>query len=194
MEEEKLIESIRTAFKEEQYPGDMNIVYDNTGFYVDVEAIKRKLIGKSWYEADKAFLFFERNDAPHFFSKAGFKYYMPAFMIAAVAYYDEMDDLPDVIIGKFTFPEERDIVQLEAATKMGNAMLPQFAAELGDFFQNRIRGIAEEKRRFTEYMIEFNEAQRNAIKAFLAYMQRYYDKGDLRNNPAVALERYWKDC
>ncbi|MDR3296165.1 MAG: hypothetical protein LBT26_10130 [Clostridiales Family XIII bacterium] len=136
-EKEKLIESIRAAFMGEQYPGDMDIVYDNTGYYLDVEEIKQKLIGKSWQEADKEFLFSERNDASHFFSKAGFKYYIPAFMAAAVAYYDEMDDLPDTLIGKFTFPEERDIAELEAAAKAGNALLPQFAAEPGDFFQRR---------------------------------------------------------
>ncbi|MDR3294674.1 MAG: hypothetical protein LBT26_02425 [Clostridiales Family XIII bacterium] len=192
-EKEKLIESIRAAFMGEQYPGDMDIVYDNTGFYLDVEEIKQKLIGKSWQEADKEFLFSERNDAPHFFSKAGFKYYIPAFMTAAVAYYDEMDDLPDALIGKFTFPEERDIAELEAAAKAGNALLPQFAAEPGDFFQRRLGGLAEEQRRFAEYMAEFNDAQCKVIRAFLEYMQRCYDRGDLYNNPAVAVERYWKD-
>jgi hypothetical protein len=190
MENNELIKIIKEAFISEEYPGDNNLAYSDNGCF-DVEEIKQNFTGKLWHALDKDFLLKNR-ESIYFFSKAAFKYYIPAFMLATIQYYDDMDDLPDRIIGVFLLPEKEDIIEMSKKLKS----FPQIEGiktinygEYDAYIKTSLQSFEETREYFFEKANEFNKGQRNAIKMYLEYMEKYQD--DLYNDPKVALERYW---
>ena len=99
MDKDIVINSIRKIFALEKYPGDENLAYDGQDDY-EIDLIKQNFIGKLWQNLDNDFILENRNSI-YFFSKYAFKYYLPAFMIAIIENFDELDDLPNIIIGGF---------------------------------------------------------------------------------------------
>lgn len=74
-----VITEITAAFQDESYPGDTNIVYDNTGFHLECVEVQNAFKGHRWQEVPDDVLSTERTGLS-FMSKDGFKYYLPAFM------------------------------------------------------------------------------------------------------------------
>ena len=75
MKKENLIDEIKKAFDNEKYPGDNNLVYNNSREHYECNELKNQFIGKKWFEITNELLF-ENKDALPFFSKEGFKYYV----------------------------------------------------------------------------------------------------------------------
>jgi hypothetical protein len=188
MEKEVVITKIEEAFKDEKYPGDSLIVYDNTGYHLECLEIRNAFKGKSWDHLHENFLFEERSSL-YFFSKQGFKYYLPAFMLISIRKYADMDDLPDIIIGKLTMPAEIDTVIMANKIKQYRIDKQIPSVDFNEFLQNSLKGMNKEIHDFIDCMTGFTKEQSTAIKLYLEYISQYSD--DLINNPAIALERYW---
>jgi hypothetical protein len=183
----ELIKNIRNAFISEEYPGDSNLASNNASVYPEYENLKNKFKGKQWYELENEFIFNEK-DSLFFLSKKGFKYFIPAFMIASIEEFDEMDDLPNIVIGKFTLPADIDDIILANKIKLSN-MDWQNPEKLSDFFQSTLKEKNKQIHTFIEYMIEFNKEQCKSIRDFLEYMVKYSD--ELYNDPQITIDRYW---
>lgn len=188
MEKNQIIDTIKETFKDEKYPGDDNIVYDNTGTHLECEQVKKTFAGHSWEKLHEIFLFENRN-AISFFSKEGFKYYVPAYMIFSVKKFHEADDAPDMLIGKFTLPLEIDTVILANAIKQYRIDKRLTNIDFEEILQNQAKQNNNTLHRFFEYMHIFNNNQKSTIKNFLEYMIRY--SNSLYYKPEVAIDRYW---
>jgi hypothetical protein len=188
MEKKELIVNIENVFKNEKYPGDSHIIYDNNCNYPECEMLKKLFVGKLWNEITDNTLFEVRHNIS-FFSKEGFKYFIPAFMIATVKEFDEMDDLPDIVVGKFTLPTEMDTALLAHNIKLYRIDKQISSIDFNEFFQNALKQNNNEIHHFIECMGSFNEIQSETIKNYLEYMVKYED--DLYRNPKIAIERYW---
>ena len=188
MEKDQIIKVIIDAFKDEKYPGDSNIVYDNSGTHLECEQVKEAFTGQLWEKLHENFLF-ENRTALSFFSKEGFKYFIPAFMIFSAKKFHEADDTPDILIGEFTLPLEIDSIILANSIKQYRIDKQISSIDFEDVLQNQLEQNNNNVHRFFEYMNVFNKNQKSVIKEFLEYMIKYTDS--LYYNPITAIERYW---
>ena len=185
MDKNELIKTIKMAFIEEKYPGDHDIVYDNSGQYLDVEETRQNFSGKLWHELDNDFLFYNR-DGLFFFSKNGFKYYLPAFMIAAIKDFNEIDEVPDIVIGQLLLPDRDEMLSFYGGLSQKHE---DYKKMMLKNFDNHFKECQET---FFKRVNEFNIEQCKAIKLFLEYMEKYTDELYESHNPKTCLERYWK--
>ena len=193
MDKDIVINSIRKIFALEKYPGDENLAYDGQDDY-EIDLIKQNFIGKLWQNLDNDFILENRNSI-YFFSKYAFKYYLPAFMIAIIENFDELDDLPNIIIGMLLVPEREDIIKTYDKVK-SYPPIPEIKNQLTnddyDYLKESMLKTFERDRQWIyELLNEFNMEQCCAIKMFLEYMQKYEDELYESNNPKIVLERYW---
>jgi hypothetical protein len=184
----ELIKNIRNAFISEKYPGDSHIVYDNSGYHLECIEIKDAFAGQSWYTLHEDFLF-EQRESIIFFSKEGFKYYLPAYMTVAINKFREMDTLLDTVINKLTLPTEVDDVLVATGIKQYQLDKRFPSIDFNEVLQNSLKMKNKSVHDFIEYMNGFNREQCIAIKSFLEFMIQYAD--DLIYNPQIAIERYW---
>ena len=77
----ELVSKIQTCFSDESYPGDNDLTVHPLGLdEVFYESIK----GKKWHELDADFLYYH-HDCMGVLTPNGFRYYLPAFLIADLA-------------------------------------------------------------------------------------------------------------
>jgi hypothetical protein len=94
MKSEEIKEHICRAFGSEQCPDPGAIVYDPSGTHAEAGQVMRFFGGKHWRQIDSAAIksyddFADASACLSFMSAAGFKHYLPAFMIFAL---EEGDD------------------------------------------------------------------------------------------------------
>src|SRR5258706_12502111 len=85
---QQVARQIAKAFADAPYPGDDDIGWDG---------IEDTLRGKHWRELPLDVIFRERGELS-FLSAAGFRFYLPAFMLGVLKYYDEVDKLSGNLI------------------------------------------------------------------------------------------------
>src|SRR5579859_2030598 len=96
--DKKLLEEIERAFSNSQYPGDDNLVYDNSAnAWPDVVITKADLRGKHWKDLTIETINYHRDDLPAL-TPTAFCFYLPAFLIACISYSDTVDVLPENLI------------------------------------------------------------------------------------------------
>jgi len=102
-----LKETIKTAFADVPYPGDRNIT--RCPYHCKpCEEISDYFKGKGW-EGHSVEDLRDHHTALSLFTPEAFHYFLPAFMLASVESYDNMDILPDSIRFHFEFSlEHRD--------------------------------------------------------------------------------------
>jgi hypothetical protein len=188
MDNKELIKQIEEAFKDEKYPGDTHIVYDNTGYHLECIEIRDAFAGRSWHGLHENFLF-EQRESIIFFSKEGFKYYLPSYMTVAINKFREMDTLPDTVIHKLTLPAEADDILMATEIKQYQLDKRFPSVDFNDILQNSLKMKNKSIHDFIEYMNVFGKEQSIVVKSFLEYMIRYSD--DLIYDPRMAIERYW---
>jgi hypothetical protein len=86
---DSICQAINAAFDDTPYPGDANIVDDIRGEGAMVAEI---FCGKHWKELSPEVLFLYRNSIP-FFSADAYRFYLPAFMIAAFSNQDILESV-----------------------------------------------------------------------------------------------------
>jgi hypothetical protein len=182
MEKDELIQLIKSAFLFEPMPNGDDIVYDPQ---TADEGIEQIYSGKLWYELDYKFILENRNGI-YFFSNNAFKYFIPAFMIASIEYFEETDDVPAVVVSIFTLPEKADIVNQFNYLKLYNNSIGHDEELMKELLKNN----DDQRKWFLERMSVFNESQCKTIIKYLKYMEQYKD--DLYNDPKIAYERYWR--
>lgn len=90
MNKELLKLKITAAFKNIEYPGNSDIVYDNNN--AECEQIRNDFIGKKWEELDIKLLQYN-NEALTFFSPSGFQYFLPAYLMTSIERYNEAGNI-----------------------------------------------------------------------------------------------------
>jgi hypothetical protein len=98
-------QKIRDAFPSHKYPGDWNIVYDNTSHHLECEDIRKAFQGKLWDTIDAEFLLSWHQSDLTFMSPRGFRYYLPAYLITALD-YEGADMIPFNVMSSLTFWED----------------------------------------------------------------------------------------
>jgi hypothetical protein len=95
--QEPVIEQLRRAFAETPYPGDDAIVSHHCG---ECDALADCLAGRDWRELGPELL---RRDASEIYllTPAAFRYFVPAYALAAIAEPCSGCMVPDVLVGCF---------------------------------------------------------------------------------------------
>lgn len=181
----ELIAEITGAFPVEDYPGDENIVYDNSDYHLEAKGIREAFKVYTWQQVPDELLLYEQS-CLSFLSPAGYRYYLPAFLCFAVRDYWGADLIPDGIVFTLTWPVEdvapgidpcplaRQPLNIDSDSLLQDR--PQTNAAIG---------------RFIACAYLFSPAQGRAIYHFLAYLRDEYGSDFLHNEPEVAIRRYW---
>jgi hypothetical protein len=130
----KLLQGIENVFSNLEYPGDENLVYDNSDKYVDVAETKVNFCGKHWRELSIDTINYHRDDLP-FFTPEAFCFYLPAFLIASVSFPIEVIDvLPDNLMLVLT-PDRENHETDAKLTTIVNRLTPQQKMVILDFLE-----------------------------------------------------------
>lgn len=193
MNPSELIEEITAAFQQEPYPGDENIVYDNTGTHLECEETREAFKGHRWQQVPDEVLSME-NTGLSCMSKQGFKYYLPAFMCSLLRDRTIVGDGIDVMIILLKLPTEIDIAVV--AEQLQRFAVPSKVptALLNDVLQNQLAQTNDSINEFIARASQFTQAQGRAICHFLTYIRSEFNGEDdafLNSEVGLAIRRYW---
>jgi len=92
---------IMETFAGVEYPGDDNIVYDNSGYDLECNEVKAIFRGKKWQ--DLGLLTLRRNrESVFFFTPESYHFYLPSFLISILDDHDEADAITDTVLYSLT--------------------------------------------------------------------------------------------
>ena len=74
-----VLKKLMSSFQLLTYPGDLNLVYDNTGYHLECVDIQQAFVGKHWSELSQETLIKE-NSALSFLTPVAFRFYLPAYL------------------------------------------------------------------------------------------------------------------
>jgi hypothetical protein len=183
---------INEGFGKIPYPGDEHIVIDNTGSHLECEKIKGALKDRHWRDVSFETIEQLRTALP-FFSPAGYRFYLPAYMVFSVVHFPRAGIIPDEVIRSLTSPSASDIDRVGELADLTPEMQP-FAS---DEWVQILKTVAETYRSgepekvFFERVSGFAAAQAQVIREFLEYMRDFHGEEFPNREPEIALERYW---
>lgn len=102
---ENLRLEIEAAFADTKYPGDDRLVYDNSGYHLECNEIAAAFRGKDWRELSVEMLRYHAQSLA-FMTPEAYRFYLPAYLIAAALHYDEADIIPDAVVFNLIPPSE----------------------------------------------------------------------------------------
>ncbi|MGJ8734609.1 MAG: DUF6714 family protein [Cellulophaga sp.] len=190
MQKQDLILLIENAFNNELYPGDYNLVYDNTKKHFECIEVRELFRNKEWKNLTNNFMFEEYN-ALFFFTKKAFKYFLPAFMIFSIKEYNESDEIPDILIDKFTLPTETDVITLANTVRELKLDKKTPTIDFTSIFRDNIKNIDKSVNDFLQLVNLFTKEQSIAILKFLEHIQDNYPDYYFNEEPTTAIKRYW---
>lgn len=133
---QQLIANITSAFEEAPYPGDDNI----GAIPPDGDEVERDFRGKHWKELDFNILFINR-DKLSFLTPAGFRFYLPAYLLIMMNYPYKADTLIDALpMNLAPLPDNRVPNRL---TKNANAMNRNEKIAILDFINHYLDLLPE---------------------------------------------------
>ena len=97
---------IAGAFDFTPYPGDENLVTDQSGYNPEASEIEGAFRGKDWKDISVETILKLKAALP-LFTPAAFRYYLPAYMIACVDSYYDVDVALDSVFFNLTPPKSR---------------------------------------------------------------------------------------
>lgn len=186
----EVVAEITGAFENEPYPGEWNIVYDNSDYDIEVKRIRETFKVHTWQTLPDE-LMQDEQYCFSFLEKKGLKYYLPAFMVFAVRDYTGSYSIPDNIIFQLTLPAEMDVVVSALNTRLYRLDTDRPISYWNEYYQSRLLGVNGEAHDFIDRSAQFSPAQGRAILHFLEYMRDEYGEDFLRDQPNIAIERYW---
>lgn len=191
MDKQVVINQVRESFKVVAYPGDDKLVYDNSATHLECAEIKSAFCGKSWQEVTLAVLL-AQNVAVSFFTPQAFQYYLPAYLIAVVEYYEDTDVLPDVVVSVLTLPDEGDVIEkieyFQSNPELAGS--DELRQVITDTLQKQKTTTGSHVHEFYQRLSGFSAEQGHAVKLFLTYLiDEHAD--DFFSGPQDALDRYW---
>lgn len=151
---------IEKAFPNKPFNG--GVIYDGGEKYEDSAMTATRFQGRSWKGFDPKFLR-KYSDSVHFFSNEAYVCFLPAFLVAIIDAYDEVDTLVETVVGTL----------LPVA---GDDESSRYKAEL---FEGRV-GL-------------LNDDQRTAVAAFLRHIKETHGETFTDQGEEDALEAYWRE-
>lgn len=112
----KLAEQLSIAFSSSEYPGDNEIVYDNSGEHLECNDVRADFQGKKWDEVLFDTLVVNKWSLS-FFSDKGYRYYLPSYILACLTDLKRADVIPHNIISSLT-PSSGELTQVEFEKRM----------------------------------------------------------------------------
>src|SRR5258706_231926 len=100
---EQLAEIVQKAFASSKYPGDDRLVYDNSGAHLECNQVADAFRGRHWSDLPMSFLR-SNADSIFFFTPEAYRFYLPAYLLAAIRSFREADIIPDNIVHSLTLP------------------------------------------------------------------------------------------
>jgi hypothetical protein len=188
----ELITELTESFNEVPYPGEFDIVYNNSDYDLEVKRIRETFKAYTWQLLPNEVMHYDQGGYI-FLSKKGLKYYLPAYLRFAVRDYAGADSIPDSLVFFLTLPTEIDVVAAAiTAKRYQNQMIEGTSTvDLNEEYQARLRDTNDRVHRFIDRNSQFSLAQSRAILHFLEYMRDEHSEDFFNNEPAVAIERYW---
>ena len=181
---------VTAAFKNEPYPGDANLVYDNTGFHLACIKVRDAFKSHLWQEMPDDVLSTERT-ALSFMSKEGFKYYLPAFMCSLLKDNSVVDKGISLVVRMLKLPTEMDLAVIAEKIQRFEAVGELPDIELNEVLQNQLVQTNTEINAFIARASQFSRVQGRAIHHFLAYTRDEYGDEFLSAEADLAIQRYW---
>lgn len=186
-----VLEKIASSFEKMPYPGDLNIVYDNSGYHLECVEIQNIFANKHWNELTLETLL-AQNSALAFMTPQAFRFYLPAYLSIVIREFEEADVLIDNTVFDLTLPVEADSLNKLNIIQNSNSPLSDENQDMiSQILIDELSYSTQKVHRFIERMSGFNQQQGQAIRYFLEYLN--FEKQDdfLNNEPQVAIERYW---
>lgn len=107
---EKLIQEIETAFAGTEYPGDHRLVYADTDEHLEAREIAEAFRGMDWRELSVDMLRYH-SQSLFFMTADAYRFYLPAYLVAAVLHYDVADTIPGSVVFSLIPPlDDRDTI------------------------------------------------------------------------------------
>ena len=192
MKRDQLSVFIKQAFKESIYPGDDNIVRDNSESHIDCRELREQLKGKTWLEVSEQGLQNIKSETA-FFSESGMHYYLPAFMLFITNDFEKADTLTHDVVSLLTLPTEIDVIIV--ANKIKNLKLDKQLSgiDFSNFLTQHLEDINDNVKRFIRFGSFFKFDQGRAVSLFLEYLKENHssDYEFVTLTPQVAIDRYW---
>ena len=190
MNQSELIAEITAAFKDEAYPGDSNIVYDNTGFHLECIEIRDAFKGHWWQEVPDEVLSTEQTGLS-FMSKEGFKYYLPAFMCSLLRDSSIVDDGIGMVVRLLKLPTEIDIAVVADKIQRFEVAGQLPDVDLNEVLQNQLQQTNSGVNTFIARASQFTPVQGRAIYHFLIHTCDEFGDEFLSAEADLAIQRYW---
>ena len=190
MNHPELTAEITTAFQGEQYPGDSNIVYDNSGFHLECIEIREAFKGHLWQEVPDDVLSAERTGLS-FMSKVGFRYYLPAFMCSLLRDSSVIEEGISMVVQLLRLPTEIDIAVMAEKIQRYDVASKLPDVDLNEVLQNQLTYANKSVNTFIARAIQFTPAQGQAIYHFLVYVRDESGDESLSTEANLAIQRYW---
>lgn len=186
----KLIAELTESFQNESRPGELDIVYNNSDYDLEVKRIRETFKVHTWQTLPDELMHYEQGGYI-FLSKKGLKYYLPAYLLFAVRDYAGSDSIPDSLVFFLTLPAEVDVIQsaLIAKRYRMNESIP--TVDWNKKYQERLHDTDDRVHRFIDRNSQFTQVQSRAILHFLEYMRDEHGEDFFNNEPQIAIERYW---
>jgi len=182
-----VLEKLTSSFQALPYPGDLNLVYDNTGNHLECVEIQQTFAGKHWSELSQETLIRE-SSALAFLTPEAFRFYLPAYLSNVVRDFDESDALPETSVYYLTLPVEADsLINLNCIQQQSN----ETKLEVSQFLIEELSRSNQKVHRFMELMSGLNQQQGQAIRYYLEYLKAEKNDYFFSNEPEIAIERYW---
>lgn len=190
MNHSELIREIISAFQDEPYPGDLNIVYDNSGFHLECIEIREAFKGHLWQEVPDDVLSAERTGLS-FMSKEGFKYYLPTFMCSLLRDSSVIEEGISMVVQLLRLPTEIDIALMAEKIQRYDVASKLPDVDLNEVLQNQLTYSNKSVNTFIARAIQFARAQGQAIYHFLLYVRDEVGDDSLSMEAELAIQRYW---
>ena len=88
---------VEAAFAETKYPGDNRLVYDDSGHHLECNEVAASFKGKHWKQVPLETLRYH-SAGIFFLTPEAYRFYLPAYMLAASLHYDEAGTIPDSVV------------------------------------------------------------------------------------------------
>lgn len=190
-----LVEAIGSAFRDAVYPGDAHIV---SPFEGDLERDEIRDMLKRHHWRDVSFDMLDKlRTALPFLSPEGFRFYIPAFLIYCVSDFYRSDVASHNVIRSITLPLFSDFEKNKKemddyrSSHPDDRSLPDDAYNEFISSQENFYSSGAKETLVRERISGFTAEQAAVIRRYLEYMRDAHGDEFLRDQPQVAIERYW---
>jgi hypothetical protein len=134
---DELRQLVEAAFAETKYPGDDRLVYDNSRDHLECNEVAAAFKGKHWKQISLETLR-HHSAGIFFFTPEAYRFYLPAYLLAAALHYDEADTISDSVVF---------------------SLIPPSDAKDAQSYLHRVEGFTTTQRKAIKRFLEFLKQQ-----------------------------------